>query len=332
MVIAPRFDRFRLPPLIPPLRPLQLFSYRSKRVDVDVRVRSVPLAIRFDLAAESKCIYACTEEKALCTEDGGGWWRRGHNRTSRSLPWLPRPVTRTIKDSKARASEQMVPEPRKRESWREILTREPREEQQAGLGPQKRRRQRGREGRNHTRKRQHRRGAVTCYGRAGDRELRPLRHTLPPTSSLAGASFLRARPPSPTSSSSYSSSPSHSPPRLPAVGRALLPVRSFPTFQTTSRPTTSLPRSRNTVRPSPRRASSWQRRRRVRPRHRALLQTQHQRHRSPLDFLTVTIPPRARVVIGASLCSTRRRRYSSFRFEREVSLPSSNVDRSRSNP
>lgn len=120
-----------------------------------------------------------------------------------------------------------------------MLTREPREEQQAGPGPRKRR---GGRARNYTRKRQHRRGAVTCYGRAGDRELRPLRRLSPPHL-LRRRSFFSTRPSSP-SSSSYSSSPRRPPPaRLPVVGRALSQLSEH----NASRPTTPLPRSRNTV-------------------------------------------------------------------------------------
>lgn len=72
----------------------------------------------------------------------------------------------------------------------------------------------------------------------------PSAASLPPTSSAAGASFLRARPPPPASSSSYSSSARRPPPaRLPVVGRALSQLSEH----NASRPTTPLPRSRNTV-------------------------------------------------------------------------------------
>lgn len=140
----------------------------------------------------------------------------------------------------------------------------------------------------------------------------PSAASLPPTSSAAGASFLRARPPRPLL---LILPPPAARPLTCCRPRALA---AFRTQRVTSDNAAS-PISQHRRRPSPLLAS--RQRRCVRPRtHRALLQTQRQCRRSPpLDSLTVTIPPRARVVIGASLCSTidepRRRRCSSFHFE-----------------
>lgn len=80
-------------------------------------------------------------------------------------------------------AEQMVPEPRN-ENREEISAKK--QQPGLGLGPES-----GSPG--ITRKRQHRRAAVTSYGRAGDRELRPLLHlSCPPRQTLPSntASFF----------------------------------------------------------------------------------------------------------------------------------------------
>lgn len=151
----------------------------------------------------------------------------------------------------------------------------------------------------------------------------PSAASLPPTSSAAGASFLRARPPPPASSSSYSSSARRPPPaRLPVVGRALSQLSEH----NASRPTTPLPRSRNTVaglrrcwRAGNAAASG--------PGHTVLSSRPSANAAAllrstllPLPFHHVHALLSAPAFVPPSMnLDTRRRRYSSFHFER-VSL------------